>query len=199
MDRHLIEEMTASALLGDEAAIARRFAENGLDPPLLRWQPAQRDLAIRELVFLREFWDSVRGPAQELPHPERIDPFALKPALGYIMLLEVLDDGWDYQYRLYGSKIAEFAKRDYTGLRTSELLVPWISMFYIAMYRAVLRRRDCLYTENAPPPDVATTRWHRLILPFGEDGRITRLLVGNVPGPWRSTSAAKASGAQGRN
>jgi hypothetical protein len=186
MDRAVIEAMTDSALSGDLGVIHDKFAANGLEEPVVRWGPTVDALTIPELAFLRRFWDEVSDPSSSFPDPRAIDPFVLKPALGNIMLLDVLEDGWDYQYRLYGSKIAEFAKRDYTGQRTSQLLAgPWITMFYIAMYRAVLRRPVPLYTENAPPADVPTTRWHRLIFPFGVGDRITRLLVGNVPGPWR--------------
>ena len=186
MDRAVIETMTASALSGDYDPIHRMFAVNGLERPVIHWQPAAAELKLPELVYLRSFWDQIADPSAALPDPARIDPFVLKPALGNIMLLDVLDEGWDYRYRLYGSRIAEFAKRDYTGLRTSELQAgPWISMFYIAMYRAVLQRPVLLYTENVPPAGVPTTRWHRLILPFGKEGSITRLLVGNVAGHWR--------------
>ncbi len=187
MDRTVVEIMTRAALDGDPEPIQQLFVNHGLAPPVICWQPAADALAVPELASLRGFWDTARAGADGgLPGPARIDPFALKPAPGNLMVLDVLDDGWDYRYRLYGTKIRDRAKRDYTGMRTSELLAgPWITSFCIAMYRAVLARPACLYTENAPPPDVETTCWHRLILPFGEGGAVTRLLVGNVPGPWR--------------
>jgi hypothetical protein len=112
------------------------------------------------------------------------------------MILDVLENGWDYRYRLYGSEIAQRAKRDYTGLRTSELkVVSPIPNFYIACYRAVLVRPEPLMTRNQAPSEVATTSWTRLVLPLrGPEDDIARFLVGNVPGVWREPQESDGGG-----
>lgn len=185
-DRALIESFTRGVLSGDSTAIVEHFTSQDIQPPTFRWNPEPRSLRDAPLEILSRWWLSKR-PAGGLPSIDDVDPIELKGALGYLMILDVLEDGWDYRYRLYGTEIARHAKRDYTGQKTSDLKVfSTIPIFYIACYRAVLERPEPLTTHNQPPIDVATSSWTRLILPLaGHDGRIARFLVGNVPGTWR--------------
>jgi hypothetical protein len=190
-DRTLIESFTRAVLSEDAAAIVPHFAAHGIEPPTFRWNPQIGMLFEAPLKVLFQWWRSKR-PARGLPSIDAVDPHALKEALGYLMILDVLEDGWDYRYRLYGSEIAQHAKRDYTGQKTSDLkVVSPIPTFYIACYRAVLVRPEPLMTRNQPPSEVATTTWTRLVLPLaGPDGKIARFLVGNVPGTWRQPREA---------
>lgn len=185
-DRVLIETFTRSVLSGDSAAIVAHFVTQDIQPPTYRWNPEPGSLGPPALEALCRWWRATR-PAGGIPSIDMVDPIELKEALGYLMILDVLEDGWDYRYRLYGTEIARHAKRDYTGQKTSDLKVfSTIPIFYIACYRAVLSRPEPLTTHNQPPIDVATSSWTRLILPLaGPDGRIARFLVGNVPGTWR--------------
>jgi hypothetical protein len=59
-------------------------------------------LTAKEIAFLR-FWDGLRG---DRPMPERaqIVPEDLKPWIGWLHLVEVLDDGEDFLYRIFGSE-----------------------------------------------------------------------------------------------
>ena len=193
-DRALIESFTRAVLAEDAAAIVPHFAQHNIQPPSFHWNPRIGTLYEAPLKVLFQWWRAQR-PARGLPSIDAVDPVALKEALGYLMILDVLEDGWDYRYRLYGSEIAQHAKRDYTGQRTSELkVVSPIPTFYIACYRAVLVRPEPLMTRNQPPTEVATTTWTRLVLPLaGPDGKIARFLVGNVPGTWRQPREAEPS------
>ena len=61
------------------------------------------------------------------------------------MILDVLEDGWDYRYRCYGRKTAQVAEFDMTGKRTSEITTAsYIPIFSIAGYRAAISRREAL-------------------------------------------------------
>lgn len=195
LDRDEIAAFEAALLAGEGDAIGRVFAAHGNSPPVFRWRPEADKLEKPQLAFLRGFWEEHRDERGLIPRG-RVDPFALRPALGFIMILEAIEDGWDFVYRLYGSGIAQYAVRDYTGLRTSELIVPghtYIQSFYIAGYRAAAARGEPLYTENTPPPAIAVERWHRLILPMADAaGRPTQFLVGNVPGSWRPPESPAA-------
>ncbi len=185
-DRALIETFTRAVLAEDPSALIPHFFAHDIAPPIFRWNPQVGSLVEAPLKVLFRWWRAQRA-AGGIPSVDAVDPLALKEALGYLMILDVLEDGWDFRYRLYGSEIAQHAKRDYTGQRTSELkVVSPIPTFYIACYRAVLVRPEPLMTRNQPPTDVATTTWTRLVLPLCDgDGRIARFLVGNVPGTWR--------------
>lgn len=190
-DRALIETFTRAVLADDAAAIVPHFVAHKIQPPSFRWNPQIGMLFEAPLKVLFRWWRAKR-PTHGLPSIDAVDPVALKEALGYLMILDVLEDGWDYRYRLYGSEIAQHAKRDYTGQKTSDLkVVSPIPTFYIACYRAVLVRPEPLMTRNQPPSEVSTTTWTRLVLPMaGADGKIARFLVGNVPGTWRQPQEA---------
>ena len=185
-DRALIDTFTRAVLSSDSTEIATYFLAQDIQPPTFRWNPELGSLGEAPLEALLRWWQANR-PAGGIPSIDMVDAIGLKAALGYLMILDVLEDGWDYRYRLYGTEIARLAKRDYTGQKTSDLKVfSTIPIFYIACYRAVLRRPEPLMTHNQPPIDVATSSWTRLLLPLaGPDGRIARFLVGNVPGRWR--------------
>jgi hypothetical protein len=185
-DRAVIDALTEAILAERAEALVPHFEPLGLRPPSFRWNPSDGNLFEAPLKVLHGWWKRQR-PRGAIPSIDAVDPAALRDALGYLMILDVLDNGWDYRYRLYGTEIAKRAKRDYTGLRTSELkVVSPIPTFYIACYRAVLVRPQPLMTRNQAPSDVATTSWTRLVLPLrGPEDSIARFLVGNVPGEWR--------------
>lgn len=154
--------------------------------PELVWRPQIYDLPHVELQFLIRYWDFLRG-CENLPRHGQIDPLDMQEALGFLMLLEVVDGGADYRYRLYGSKVADRSGVDMTGRRLSSFEIePLTKRFFIAGYRAVIRRREPLATVHVHAPQIAISSTMRLILPLcDEAGAISRLLVGNIPGSWR--------------
>lgn len=170
----------------DHPRLTAYFAENEAPKPRIVWDPLEHELNAEPLRFLARYWRAKRV-GDGLPGIDIVDPLALKPALGYIMLLDVLDDGWDYRYRIYGSNIVQRFGRDLTGKRTSDISkTAFTGIFYLAGYRAVLERRLPLFTVSASPKYVAAVDWWRLALPLAApDGTIARLLVGNMPGDWR--------------
>ncbi len=155
----------------------------GAPAPKMLWRPGLVDLTQPALKQLMSYWEALRARAA-VPCQDQIDPLDLRFALGYIMLLEVVDGGRDFRYRLYGSKISARTGFDMTGKLVSEN--PNSSMmgdFFCAGYRAVLARGEPLLTIHLPPPEVSMVRWSRLILPFADaSGQISRLMVGNMPG-----------------
>lgn len=174
----------------DTPRLDEYFAQNDAPPPRLAWNPGEAEVPAGPLRFLRGFWHE-RCADGALPRYDAVEPFALKPALGYVMLLDVLDDGWDYRYRVYGSEIAQRFGRDLTGKRTSDIAkTAYTGIFYLAGYRALIRRREALFTVSSSPNYVAAVDWSRLCLPLvDETGAIARILVGNVPGDWRPATA----------
>src|SRR3546814_16038514 len=96
------------------------------------------DLPTPQLSFLLRYWLGLQDSDGRVA-PDRIDPMQMRPALGHIMLLDVLDGGADYRYRVYGSEIAQRAGFDMTGKCPSEL--PTGSQ----IGRASGRERGCQY------------------------------------------------------
>ncbi len=186
-------EPTPSAI--DELADLMKAAERGVVPTAQTmgmdcgarwgWNPAESDLLDDRLVLLLNRWNQLRGDAL-MPPVVAIDPVELAPALGYIMLLDVVEDCYDCRYRLYGTGISAHAGRDWTGALVSEMnrrTGTNVALFYRAGYRAIYRRPTPMYTWHRSPRWITAASWRRLILPFaGPDGAVARFLVGNIPG-----------------
>lgn len=192
-----VEQEPFVAALADELLTGRNDLLSGLfanwdaPPPLVELEPAEESLPSERLRFLLRYWRALpREAAEDLPRADRVDPIDMKPALGYVMLLDVLDGGRDYRYRVYPTEVARAVGADHSGKRTSEIPFSASALFYLATYRATIRRRRPLYTRNASPPHVAVYHWDRLVLPLaGAKGAVTRFLVGNLPGPYRPSGA----------
>ncbi len=176
-------ERWAAAIAGDAPAEVREvFAAAGARGPELRWNPPVESLDTPQHRFLLRYWSDLRGK-RRLPHRNEIDAMELRPALGFINLLETVEGGRDFRYRVFGSVVAAVSGFDLTGQLTSELKAsPYIVEFGVALYRAAQRRGEVLSTLHGPPAAVYTSTWHRLVLPFGDDqGAVVRLLAGVVP------------------
>ena len=154
--------------------------------PKLVWLPSSRSLEQDQLQFLLAYWKNLRDKNGHVSVDE-IDPLNMWPALGFVMLVDVVDEGADFRFRVYGSAIAQSVDVDVTGQLMSQ--APWkgvVMDFFYAVYRAVLIRPEPLYTEHEPPASIGVKRWHRLMLPLVDsDKKVCRVLVGNVPGEWR--------------
>jgi hypothetical protein len=176
------QDLASRLVAGDLREIQATFSEKGATGPRLVWAPTIDDLRPVQLHFLLHHWNALKG-TQPYPRGAQIDPLQLQPALGFIALVDVVDRGADFRYRLFGSKIAYVSGFDVTGRLVSQHPAsPYIVEFSLAAYRAVLRRGEPMATVHSPPPAVSTTVWHRLILPLaGEGGAIERFLVGIVP------------------
>lgn len=177
-----IAAWTEAAAAGDLQAISPIFMSHGAGAPLLVWNPAPDQMATEPLRHLLGHWRSLADGAR-LPGAAQVDPFDLRPALGYVMLLDVLAGGEDFRYRLYGSAISSVSGFDMTGRVVSELPAsPYVREFSIAVGRAAVRRREPVYTARHPVGAEDTNVWERLALPLGDaDGRVVRLLVGAAP------------------
>lgn len=183
LDHSSIDAMRDGLLNGNLGPLAAPFLKHGLRSPVIRWNPVAADLPTKQLPFVLNLWLGLRD-ANGRVTPEQINPFALKPALGYILLIDVLEDGADFYYRLYGSEVARVAGFDMTGKRTSQIVTGSLAgNFYIAGYRALLQRPEPLFTWHEMPMQITINNWDRIVLPLtGADGRISRILTCNMPG-----------------
>lgn len=186
--RTFLDDIAAKLIIDDHNRLNRLFAEEALDPPILIWNAMSSQLPVPPLPFLLTYWSQLPR-TRDIPLASAIDPHSMKSALGHVMLLDVLGRGEDFRYRVYGTNIAERSGFDMTGKRTSEIQTSgYVSKFFLAVYRAVAARRQYVYTQHNPPTEVSAETWDRLILPLAdENGEVSRILVGNVAGPWRST------------
>lgn len=148
---------------------------------LVQGKPTEADLPLEALRATLRYWQAlpqVDGVA-EVP---QVDPAQLRPALGYLMLVDVGTGPNEFRYRLYGTKIAKVAGFDMTGRTVWEIATSSvIQVFFAACYRAVCALHCPLYTVHRAPTHITASHWHRLILPLGKGGNVTRFLVCNTP------------------
>ncbi len=181
-----MEQLVVDMLDDRQTVLRDYFAARGARLENLIWHPTPADTDQPIMRFLIEYWHRLRG-ADELPKASDVSPFELKPALGHIVLIDVLEDGWDGRFRLYGTKVAETYGRDMTGRLISEIDGGnYVSIFFRALYRTAWLRKAPYYSHHFPPAHVAVESWQRLALPLaGPDGLVSRFLACNIAGRWR--------------
>ncbi|HET7593937.1 MAG TPA: PAS domain-containing protein [Stellaceae bacterium] len=183
LDGARVATWAAALAAGEAHGLHETFMAKGGAAPEIVWVPPVDRLSAPQLRFLLRYWSELAGE-RDMPMAKQIDALEMRPALGYINLLDVLEGGEDFRYRVFGSIIAAVAGYDMTGRKMSALkTVPYMVELALATCRAVVQRGQPLLTEHRPPPSaVPTVAWHDLVLPLaGEDGSVVRLLVGSVP------------------
>lgn len=188
MDQTLATTLARDLAAGDTKSAAALFLANGGQPPWILWNPRPEIIELPALAFLLRHWSELPRPAGALfPHWRSVDPLNLREALGRVALIDVVDDGADFVYRVYGSVIVERYGSDLTGRRVSETDGgSYAAAFLVALYRAVYTRREPVFSVHFPSPRSSTAKWSRVVLPLvGDDGGIERFLAGIVAGPWR--------------
>lgn len=135
--------------------------------------------------LLRRLFDHWRGLAREidgawtLPQPRMLDPVAIKWALGWISLIDVkgVPPDCEFRYAIDGTWQAERYGFDMTGKSLDAFPEP--------QTRAMIRESYLEVAAAAQPRaylrdltlDGRRRRYESLLLPFGEEGRVTRLAV----------------------
>lgn len=128
---------------------------------------------LRELLAL---WRAKRG-ARATPTRADINTIELRPWLGNLMLLEVIDNGADMLYRVYGSALADYFGRDLTGRKLSSL-PPQVSAVVSSEYRQAIVDPKPLTVTHRRSVQHARIPISKLILPLGAPAAIQHLLVG---------------------
>ncbi len=165
----------------DLDGIAEVFVEHGAGAPIVIWKPRGEQLRSEPPRHLLAHWSSL-AKAPRLPEIQQMDPLDLRPALGYVLLLDVVEGGQDFRYRLFGSAIGSVSGFDMTGKLLSEHPASaYVTEFSLAVGRAAVRRREPIYTLRRPVGAQDTSLWERLVLPLVDDDRVVRLLVVSTP------------------
>lgn len=193
-DRPALQPLVDALLADNREALDRHMAAHGATLVDLIWQPDAASCAEPPLNHALAYWHTLRGN-RPMPLASDISPFDLRPALGYVLLIDIEDDGWDGRFRLYGTLVAEMYGEDMTGRRVSEIdNNSYATQLFRAVYRAVALRREPVFSHHRPPPHVSVTAWKRLILPLADsEGAVCRFLSVNLPGAWRPVRPAGAA------
>lgn len=121
---------------------------------------------LRDLLAL---WTAKRGE-RGLPARRDFSWMELRPWFGNLILVDVIGDGEDFLYRLWGSELARFLGYELTGRRSSEV-ESWLGPNPMREYRQVCRTREPLSVLVRIPDSKDTVRMDKLDLPLSGDGR----------------------------
>jgi len=160
--------------------IRASFVESGAVGPDASWAPEREAVRGRENKILLEYWHESRGD-QAMPPISAVDPVRIQPALGRVAVLEAVEGGRDFRYRLFGTVMTAVSGFDMTGkLLSTHPSSAYIVNFNMALYRAILIKRVPVLSSYKPVARYAAF-WERLMLPFGtEVDGVIRIVTGNI-------------------
>lgn len=115
----------------------------------------------------RRFWEFYYTLPRDdgMPHRSSAGAETLRPWLGNLMILDPIEGGSDFQYRLYGSEIARFCGFDMTARLVSSFSSK-TGAFFLDSYKTCLSSAEPVLTRNVAEHASGMVMWERLIVPF---------------------------------
>ncbi len=179
--RDFAERLAEHLLNGAGSEEITGFLESEVRGLALVCDPGEEDLPVEPLRTALRYWQGLPR-IEGIPNAADIDPGELRPVLGYLMLIDIDGETDDFRYTLYGSKISRISGFDMTGKSVWQVpTTSSIQSFFAAGYLAARKLKRPIYTVHDAPLSITAGQWHRLILPLGLQGEITRFLVCNLP------------------
>lgn len=140
------------------------------------------DITHPKLRQLEVFWQA-KTEGRPMPARPDIDVIELRPWLGNLILLETIDAGADFRYRVYGTNLVTYFGRDLTGDLVSGLQHKYQAVVY-GEYAAVVETRRPLAIQHLRYIGALglSTRMtvEKLILPLSTDGDVVDMLLAGV-------------------
>ncbi len=126
---------------------------------------------------LLDFWHRKRA-GRRMPARNDFDVFELRPWLGYLHLVEVVEGGRDFLHMIYGTELAVIFGIDLTGKRLGAIPAAARESVRLA-YAAACASCEPLFVADDPILQSSVDRVENLILPLSSDGfAVNRLLIG---------------------
>jgi hypothetical protein len=140
------------------------------------------DAGDERLRLLRDLWDAARGD-QPAPTYAQFDVLERPEWRGHLSLLEAVDGGTDFHYRVYGSALAAYYGRDLTG-KTTRTLSPAVGNLVRREYAEAYMRGRPMLVERRRRVRGVSINIAKLILPLSSDGKsVDLLLAASYPHP----------------
>ena len=138
------------------------------------------------LAAVHAYWLAKRG-SRTMPARADINPVELREHLGWIMMIEVMDNCSDFRYRLIGTKVTRYFLTNSTGCTVSEAYGPF-GETAVKGVKAVYRKsaRDKIVVRAEGKANWITdwkeeTRdfphFDSLYLPLSDDGETCNILM----------------------
>lgn len=131
-----------------------------------------------KLRDLWRFWNTLRGE-RATPRIDEVHALVLKPWLGNILLLDVIEGGRDFRYRLYGTIAAAHFGFDLTGRLVSQC-TDLVGPQPLREYRHVTESRRPEGVARISPAARDHLQMDKLALPLAavDGGPVVRILAG---------------------
>jgi len=137
------------------------------------------------------YWMQKRG-SRSMPRKRDIDPVELPPKLlPNLQIIEVIDGGGRFRYRLVGTASVDAFGSDYTGRYPDQMFSDDRLNFIQSIYRRVYQTKRPLFSLNRYHTTKNTDLFaYRIYMPLSEDG----VEVDNILGILRYQSGVVAGG-----
>lgn len=143
------------------------------------------------LAQLLAYWERVGKGG--IARRDQIDLMDMNPVLlPHVFMVDVLEEGRRFRWRLIGQHIVRHAGTDDTGLYLEISIAPVMRETIIGHYQQVVReRRPICHRGDFPGRDLRIYRYERLLLPvLAVDGASVDTVLGGAvftPGPPKAT------------
>ncbi len=169
-------------LAGRTDRVEEAFSAAGAASPTTLWTPRADEAQTGPIRHLIRYFERKSAGGIDVP-AAMLDPAEFRPALGYVNIVEPVNGGCDFRFRIFGTFVAAVTGQDLTGQFVSQIPASdYVVDHALACYRAAFARRLPLLSMRIPLGAENTHRWERLVLPFvGPANVVSRLLIGVVP------------------
>jgi hypothetical protein len=122
-------------------------------------------------------WECKRG-TRRMPHRDDITPRDMVPYLSSLQLLQAIDGGKNFCYRVVGSAFLRSLGYDVTGQYVSELADPILRERTLAALRRVVETREPLRTTGdfMVRARIQYGKIEKIFLPLGNGEQVTHIL-----------------------
>jgi len=118
-------------------------------------------------------WNRLQQPDRSVPHRAAFDVMDLFQSVAHLTLVQEIDGGADFLYRVQGGFIANRHAREMTGKRMSDYH-GGPALLHRPLYQRVIQERRPIYCEHSIPSEDRDflQRWSRICVPLlgPEDG-----------------------------
>jgi len=139
------------------------------------------------LAFVRDYWQAKRG-SRAMPARNDISPAQLKTQLPHILIVDVIDSGADFRYRLVGTQLRGFFQSEPSGKLMSEIIAAFgdrTSAATLGAYRSVVERRAPLRLTGAGSWFGQKTKlFDSYLAPLSDDGTTPNMVLGTFVFEW---------------
>ncbi|MFT6913431.1 MAG: hypothetical protein ACJAQW_002041 [Paracoccaceae bacterium] len=160
--------------------LRRLFTDAGAPEPLLVWSPEPKSIyhpVVRKFLHLIE--PMCREDSTVNVNLMTLEPFGSMK--DFMMVLDVEDNGTTFRYRHYGNQIGSDSGTDRTGMTTANF-PGHVSVFFTALYRAALVRKERLLIVHESPLHLLGYAWRRVVVPVTDDsGDVVAFFAINLP------------------